>query len=74
VDTSEEADTVSTMDEEKKQKRARRTFTDEFKAEAVRLVLDEGKSVGAVAKDLDLSGTIEYRLDVDNLRGTNLRE
>jgi transposase len=57
VDTSEEVDTVSTMDEEKKQKRARRTFTDEFKAEAVRLVLDEGKSVGGVAKDLDLTSS-----------------
>jgi transposase len=36
-------------------KRARRIFTDEYKAEAVRLVLDEGKSVGAAARDLDLS-------------------
>ena len=29
--------------------------TDEFKAQAVRLVLDEGKSVGAAARDLDLT-------------------
>jgi transposase len=36
-------------------RRARRKFTDEFKAGAVRLVLDEGKSVGAVARDLDLT-------------------
>jgi transposase len=36
-------------------KRARRIFTDEYKAEAVRLVLGEGKSVGAAARDLDLS-------------------
>ena len=35
-------------------RRARRRFTDEFKAQAVRLVLDEGKSVGAVARELDL--------------------
>ena len=36
-------------------RRARRKFTDEFKAGAVRLVLDEGKSAGAVARDLDLT-------------------
>lgn len=30
-------------------KRARRQFTDEFKAGAVRLVLDEGKTVAQVA-------------------------
>ena len=36
-------------------RRARRQFTDEFKASAVRLVLDEGKSVGAAARDLDLT-------------------
>jgi transposase-like protein len=34
-------------------KRARRRFTDEFKAGAVRLVLDEGKTVAEVARDLD---------------------
>jgi transposase len=38
-----------------KRKRPRRSFTDEFKANAVRLVLDEGKSVGAAARDLDLT-------------------
>ncbi len=38
-----------------KGKRLRRTFTDEFKAGAVRLVLDEGKTIGAVARDLDLT-------------------
>ena len=37
--------------------RARRQFTDEFKASAVRLVLDERKTVGAVARDLDLTET-----------------
>ena len=31
-------------------RRARRQFTDEFKASAVRLVLDEGKTVGAAAR------------------------
>jgi transposase len=38
----------------KRQQRKRRSFSPEFKAEAVRLVLDEGKSVSSVAKDLDL--------------------
>jgi transposase len=38
-------------------RRTRRQFTDEFKASAVRLVLDEGKSVAGVARDLDLTET-----------------
>ena len=38
-------------------RRPRRAFTDEFKASAVRLVLDEGKTVGAAARDLDLTET-----------------
>ena len=38
-------------------RRTRRQFTDEFKASAVRLVLDEGKTVAAVARDLDLTET-----------------
>ena len=45
------------MDEGKKAKRPRRSFTDDFKAEAVRLVLDEGKTVNRVAKDLDLTAS-----------------
>jgi len=45
---------MSTMADAKR-KRPRRTLTDEFKANAVRLVLDEGKSVGAAARDLDLT-------------------
>ncbi len=36
-------------------RRARRAFTDEFKAGAVRLVLDEGKTIPQVARDLDLT-------------------
>ena len=36
-------------------RRARRHFTNEVKAVAVRLVLDEGKTVGAVARELDLT-------------------
>ena len=38
-------------------KRARRSFTDEFKAGAVRLVLEEGKTVAQVARDLDLTAS-----------------
>jgi transposase len=38
-------------------RRTRRQFTDEFKASAVRLVLDEGKTVASVARDLDLTET-----------------
>src|SRR5438552_897170 len=45
------------MAEISKSRRARRRFDDDFKAQAVRLVLDEGKTVGAVARDLDLTET-----------------
>jgi transposase len=38
-------------------RRPRRQFSDDFKANAVRLVLDEGKSVSAVARDLDLTAS-----------------
>ena len=38
-------------------RRARRQFTDEFKSGVVRLVLDDGKTVGAVARDMDLTET-----------------
>jgi transposase len=38
-------------------RRPRRRFDDDFKAQAVRLVLDEGKSVGSVARDRDLTET-----------------
>ena len=42
---------------ETRKRRPRRQFTDEFKAGAVRLVLDDGKTVGAAARDLDLTET-----------------
>ena len=45
---------MSTMADTTRNKRARRRFSDEFKAQTVRLVLDEGKSVTAVARELDL--------------------
>ena len=38
-------------------RRTRRRFSEEFKAGAVRLVVDEGKSVGAVARELDLTAS-----------------
>jgi transposase len=36
-------------------RRPRRQFSEEFKDGAVRLVLDEGRTVGAVARELDLT-------------------
>lgn len=45
---------MSTMAETTKGRRLRRRFTNEFKQQAVRLVLDEGKSITAVARELDL--------------------
>ena len=57
MDTKREVDTVSTMDEGKRRKRPRRSFTDEFKAGAIRLVLDEGKTVMQVARALDLTAS-----------------
>ena len=38
-------------------RRVRRQFTEEFRTQAVRLVLDEGKTVGAVARELDLTAS-----------------
>jgi len=52
LDITGEVDMVSKMAESK---RDRRSFTDEFKAGAVRLVIDEGKTVAQVARDLDLT-------------------
>jgi len=50
-------DTMSRPMAETAKRRPRRRFDDDFKAQAVRLVLDEGKSVGSVARDLDLTET-----------------
>lgn len=38
-----------------KRRRTRRSFTDDYKTGAVRLVLDEGKTVAAAARDLGLT-------------------
>ena len=70
VDTGRKADTVSTMDQESKPasaRRVRRKFSDEFKAGAIKLVVDEGKSVGQVARDLDLTDSA-LRLWVERAR------
>jgi transposase len=43
------------MEGDKRKKRARRSFTDEFKAAAVQQVVGEGRSVTEVAKSLELT-------------------
>lgn len=47
--------------------RPSRQYTDEFKAQTVRLVLDEGKSLSAVARDLDVT-VLALRLWVEQTR------
>ncbi len=46
---------MSRMSKEARSRRPSRRFDEDFKVEAVRLVLDEGKTAGAVARDLDLT-------------------
>jgi transposase len=46
---------MSRMSKDALGRRARRQYSEEFKEGAVRLVLDEGKTVGAVARELDLT-------------------
>jgi transposase len=48
---------MSTMATDTTSRRPRRQYTDEFKAQTVRVVLEEGKTVGAVARDLDLTAS-----------------
>jgi len=43
------------MEQGKKPKRRRRSYTEEFKAKAVQLVWSSGKTVSEVARDLDLT-------------------
>ncbi len=38
-------------------KRHRRKFTDEFKAETVKLIRESGRTVGSVARELELTET-----------------
>jgi transposase len=46
---------MGSMGTDKRPQRQRRSLTDEFKAGAVRLVIEEGKSVGQAARELDLT-------------------
>ncbi|MBM3751126.1 MAG: transposase [Acidimicrobiia bacterium] len=46
---------MSRMAQQAGGRRPRRQFSEEFKDGAVRLVLDEDKTVGAVARELDLT-------------------
>jgi transposase len=48
-------DVLMTMDA--KERRPRRRFSAEFKAEVVELVRSSGKTVGAVAREMDLTET-----------------
>ncbi len=64
---------MSRMETKSAGRRARRRFTSEFKVGAVRLVLDEGKTIGAVARELDLTpsslGVWVARAQADRTRG-----
>ena len=46
---------MARMGSKRSERRVRRQFSEEFIAGAVRLVLDEGKTIGAVARELDLT-------------------
>jgi transposase len=49
---------MARMKDDSKPRRVRRQFTAEFKAGAVRLVLDEGKTIAQVARDLDVVASV----------------
>ena len=55
-------DTISRAMADTPKRRPRRQFSEEFKQQAVRLVLDEGKSVAAVARELDADHPIRFAL------------
>ncbi len=63
---------MSTMAADTPARRPRRQFTDEFKTQAVRLVLEEGQTVGAVARRLDLTASA-LRLWVDQARANRTK-
>jgi transposase len=46
------------QEKQQKQRRARRQFTREFKEQAVKLVLEHGKSQTEVGDDLDVHGSV----------------
>ena len=49
---------MARMANAKSKRRLRRSFTPEFKAGAVRLILDQDQTIAQVARDLDLAGSI----------------
>ena len=55
------------------EKRKRRSFSKQYKAEVVELIRKSGKSIGAVARELDLSETAVRRwaqqAEIDSGRG-----
>ena len=63
---------MSTMANTAKSRRPRRRFTEEFKAGAVRLVLEEGQTVGRVSRELDLTESA-VRNWVDHARADRTR-
>ena len=69
---------MSTMAPTKQSRRPRRQFDDDFKAGAVRLVLDEGQPVSRVARDLDLTRSASRnwvdQARADRTRGRTARE
>jgi transposase len=57
-----------------KHRRPRRRFDDDFRAQAVRLVLDEGKTIAAAARDLDLTpSSLRYWVEQARADRTNGR-
>ena len=48
---------MATMGSSGSERRTRRQFSEEFKGGAVRLVIEEGKTIGAVARELDLTAS-----------------
>src|SRR5207244_1738211 len=59
----------------KRKRRTRRAFSDEFKAETVKLVRGSDKSIAAIARELDLTETAlrawvrQAEIDAGRLRG-----
>ncbi len=72
-DIFRKVDTMSRPMADSPKRRPRRRFNDEFKEQAVRVVLEEGKSVGRVARDLDLTATAlrawVHRAQADRTQG-----
>lgn len=49
---------MATMSKGREERRQRRSFTDEFKTGAVGLVLDQGKTISQVGRDLDVAQSV----------------